>query len=205
MQGITAPGCPPPGCADWRCVRTQEDPAPHVKANTQGSCLCDFNGVARVGGDPPRPLACPAACVAAVQASSLAHAGEPCPGPAKSRLWEELPGLRGPGRAKPLRRGGVSEGAAKSQAQRCPWPSQPAACVEMAQPVLRPAKGCPGPYGPLSCCTDTPNQGKPRASGLLTEWARLPLCCSGTRSGLARFPRPEALPVLFGVGGAPAC
>ena len=130
------------------------------------------------------------------------RAGEPRPGPAKSSVWEELPGfmrVREASVCQASRVRRVWEGAAESQAHGRPRPSQPAAFTEPTPPGQCPAKGCPSPYGPPRPRTDAPNQERPRPS-LLTrgkEASPLQLWDGPGSRGLA------ALLVLSGLGGAP--
>lgn len=112
------------------------------------------------GGAHPIPLPAQPPAWLQSRARPSPRAGELRPGPAKSSVWEELPGFMrvreaSVCQASLVRR--VWEGAAESQAHGRPRPSQPAAFTEPTLPCLGPAKGCPSPYGPPSPHTDAPN------------------------------------------------
>lgn len=114
------------------------------------------------GGAHPVPLLAQPPTWLQSRARPSPHARELRPRPAKSSVWEELPGFMRVREASVCQASQVWEGAAESQAHGRPRPSQPAAFTEPTLPGLCPAKGCPSPYGLPSPHTDAPNRGRPR-------------------------------------------
>lgn len=160
LRGLTWLGAPATG--PWRCIwgicvwGREEDRASHKNPDPRSNWLCDSNGVARVGGHPPHPLVCQPPAWLRSRARTSPRAGEPCPGPAKSSVGEERPGFT---RVREV--WGVPSLPGEASSRRGLQARLREACVESVQHVLRPAKGCPGPYGPPGSHTDTPKQGNP--------------------------------------------